>query len=112
MTSNTFLISEYKDKLNRLLVIASLGILFDGLTTILGASLGIEEANPIAGAVGLPHSLLIRAGAIIVLYFLIGRINTRKYARWTVASMYLAVVITWFAVLLNISAIIFVSNLT
>jgi hypothetical protein len=95
-------------RMDRLLLIASVGILFDGLTTVLGTYLGIEESNPLVGVVGLGGSLLIRVGAIILLYALVGRLHKTSDIRWVTIWLYILIAITWGAVILNGAAIIFI----
>jgi len=95
-------------RMDRLLLIASVGILLDGLTTVLGTYLGIEESNPLVGIVGLGGSLLIRVVSVILLYVLVGKLHETNDIRWVTIWLYILIVITWGAVILNTGAILFI----
>lgn len=97
-----------KHKLNVLLVIASIGIMLDGLTTVLGESLGIDESNPIVGSIHLGGSLLIRVVIIALLYWMVTKITKPEQVNWFTLWFYILIILTWGAAILNTGAIILI----
>ena len=68
-----------KQKLRILVLIVAIGILLDGLTTIVGDALGLTEINPIAKIIGVLNlfalSLFIRSAIVVVFMIYIARIK-------------------------------------
>jgi len=92
---------DQKHKLNILLVIASVGVMLDGVTTTIGVAMEIPSGNPIVQLIGLEGSLIFRAIAIICLYIIVKRAYTIKDIRRLELIFYVLIFFMWLILILN-----------
>ena len=88
-------IEAKKYTLRVLLTIAAIGIMLDGITTIVGVYFGIPEGNPITGVIGLELSLIIRVVVIVLLYIIIEKADKTRELSWLILMYSSLIVIMW-----------------
>ena len=98
-------IESRKHTLRVLLLIAAIGIMMDGVTTIVGMYLGIAEGNPIAGMIGLEASLIIRVIVVGLLYLVIEKASKPKELSRLTWLYSILLVVMWLTAFFNASMI-------
>ena len=93
-----------KFEINKLLLLLALAIFFDGFTTLVAFTIGLQEGNPLAVMITPQVSLLVRAAIVGYFYWRFTKYQPTKY---TYALLWVAITWTWIVVANNISLIIY-----